>query len=121
MLNIEACQIGRYGGGKMCGSPIPGLHRVKLDVEAVGEHMKVQKRRVSLSDWTLEWREACRKSKRAEPACQIGRQSGGKTCRSPKGKSQLAGLDVKAVGKHVEVQKGSHSLSDWTLERRESM
>ena len=35
-------------------------------------------------------------------ACQIGRQSGGKTCRSPKGKSQLAGLDVKAVGKHVD-------------------
>ena len=118
MLNIEACQIGRYGGGKMCGSPIPGLHRVKLDVEAVGEHMKVQKRRVSLSDWTLEQWEACRKSKRDEPACQIGRQSGGKTCRSPKGKSQLAGLDVKAVGGMQEVQKGSRSLSDWTLEWR---
>ena len=118
MLNIEACHIGRYGGGKMCGSPIPGLHRVKLDVEAVGEHVEVQKRRVSLSDWTLEWREACRKSKRDEPACQIGRQSGGKTCRSPKGKSQLAGLDVKAVGGMQEVQKGSRSLSDWTLEWR---
>lgn len=73
MLNIEACQIGRYGGGKMCGSPIPGLHRVKLDVEAVGEHMKVQKRRVSLSDWTLERWESMWKSKKEAIGCQIGR------------------------------------------------
>ena len=35
--------------------------------------------------------------------------------------SQRVGLDVRAVGKHVEVQKGIHSLSDWTLEQWESM
>jgi hypothetical protein len=26
-------------------------------------------------------------------------------------------LDVKAVGKHDEVQKGSQSAPDWTLKR----
>ena len=86
MLNIEACHIGRYGGGKMCGSPIPGLHRVKLNVEAVGEHMKVQKRSHSLSDWTLERREACG---------------------SPKRKPQSARLDVRVAVGMQEVQKGS--------------
>ena len=35
--------------------------------------------------------------------------------------SQRVGLDVKVVGKHVEVQKGSLSLSDWTLKQWESM
>ena len=35
--------------------------------------------------------------------------------------SLRVGLDVKAVKKHVEVQKGSHSLPDWTLKRRKSM
>ena len=34
--------------------------------------------------------------------------------------SLRVGLDVKAVKKHVEVQKGSHSLPDWTLKRREA-
>ncbi len=73
MLNIEACQIGRYGGRKMCGSPIPGLHRVKLDVEAVGEHVEVQKGNLSLSDWTLEQWKSTWKSKKEATVCQIGR------------------------------------------------
>ena len=50
------------------------------------------------------------------PACPFHKQ-----LKLYRNHSLRVGLDVKAVGKHVEVQKGSHSLSDWTLEQWKSM
>ena len=38
--------------------------------------------------------------------------------RSPKRKSKCGGLDVEAEEWHGEVQKGSQSVVDWTLKRR---
>ena len=38
--------------------------------------------------------------------------------RSPKRKSKRGGLDVEAEEWHGEVQKGSQSVVDWTLKRR---
>ena len=45
------------------------LHR--LDVEAAGRRVKVQKGRVSLTIWTLERCDAQRKFKRGAEACRI--------------------------------------------------
>ena len=39
--------------------------------------------------------------------------------RSPKRKSKRDGLDVEAEEWHGEVQKGSQSVTDWTLKRSE--
>ena len=46
-----------------------------------------------------------RSRKKDELTWRIGRQSGGKASQSPKGIRKNVGLDVKAVGRHEEVQK----------------
>ena len=43
-----------------------------LDVREEGRHEEVQKGSQSVVDWTLEWREGGRKSKREAKARQIG-------------------------------------------------
>ena len=90
-----------------------------MDVKAVGKHEEVQKRFVRTADWTLKRREGTKKSKKREPEPRIGRQSGGKASQSPKGIRKNVGLDVKAVGRHEEVQKGFVRTADWTLKRWE--
>ena len=62
-----------------------------------------------------------RSRKKDELTWRIGRQSGGKASQSPKGIRKNVGLDVKAVGRHEEVQKGFVRTSDWTSKRREGM
>ena len=48
------------------------------------------------------------------------RGSGGKHRGSPKGVRKSGGLDVEAVGRQEEVQKGFAEAADWTLKRREA-
>ena len=90
-----------------------------MDVKAVGKHEEVQKGFVRAADWTSKRREGAKKSKKSEPEPRIGRQSGGKARGSPKRESQSRELDVKAVGRHEEVQMGFGRTVDWTLKRRE--
>ena len=40
---------------------------------------------------------------------------------SPKEKPKRGELDVEAVGRRVEVQKGSRAAADWTLKRWEGV
>ena len=48
------------------------------------------------------------------------RGSSGKHGGSPKGVRKSGGLDVEAVGRREEVQKGFAEAADWTLKRREA-
>ena len=63
----------------------------------------------------MKRREGKSKSKRREPEPRIGRQSGGKARGSPKGIRKNGGLDVKAAGRHEEVQKERARAENWTL------
>ena len=60
-----------------------------------------------------------RSRKKDELTRRIGRQSGGKARRSPKGIRKNVGLDVKAVGRQEEVQKERARAENWTSKRRE--
>ena len=60
-----------------------------------------------------------RSRKKDELTRRIGRQSGGKARRSPKGIRKNGGLDVEATGRHEKVQKVRARAEDWTLKRRE--
>ena len=60
-----------------------------------------------------------RSRKKDELTRRIGRQSGGKARRSPKGIRKNGGLDVEAAGRQVKVQKRFVRTADWTLKRRE--
>ncbi len=60
-----------------------------------------------------------RSRKKDELTWRIGRQSGGKASQSPKGIRKNVGLDVKAAGRHEEVQKERARAENWTLKRRE--
>ena len=61
-----------------------------------------------------------RSRKKDELTWRIGRQSGGKASQSPKGIRKNVGLDVKAVGRHEEVQKERARAENWTLKRWEA-
>ena len=60
------------------------------------------------------------KSKKEGKACQIRLdvEAEERHVGSPNGKPKLVRLDVEAEWGTDEVQKGSQSLSDWTLKRR---
>ena len=47
--------------------------------------------------------------------CQCGEKAYGR----PKWKLRRGGLDIRAEGRHVEVQKRSQDIEDWTLKWRE--